>query len=161
QDGRRRRGGLDAEAVQLVDRSREPLEVRRVLAGERDGPDRLLGPGLARRRRPARTGAELPERPEHRVPAAPAQLEEEERVLVEGLAEYIVRGRDMLAGVGPVRARARGLEVLRLGRKEAPAGGRNTRWYAPSAPLTPGPVRGPSFPRTARVTVPGFYPRGP
>jgi len=110
--------------VQLVDRSRGPLEVRRVLAGERDGPDRLLGPGLARRRRrPARTGTELPQCPEHRGPAAPAQLEEEERVLVEGLAEHIVRGRDMLAGVGPVRARARGLEVLHLGRKEAPAGG--------------------------------------
>src|SRR2546427_613723 len=28
------------------------------------------------------------------------------------------------------------------------------------SPRTPGPVRGPSIPRTARVTVPGFYTRG-
>src|SRR2546425_11440216 len=45
-------------------------------------------------------------------------------------------------------------------KRGAARSGRNTRWHAPSAPRTPGPVRGPSIPRTARVTVTGFYPRG-
>src|SRR5216117_1016199 len=39
------------------------------------------------------------------------------------LFEHVVGGGDMLAGVGPVRARAVGLEVLLLRREEAPSGG--------------------------------------
>src|SRR5439155_250016 len=94
--GRRRR--LDAEA-QARKRPAEPLEVLGVPARERNRRERLM-----RGRCAVRARAELPQRAEHLVLTAPAQLEEEERVLVLVLTEHGVGCGELLGWVGQVRA---------------------------------------------------------
>ena len=68
--------------------------------------------------------------------------------------------RQAFSGVPPAESGDATAPAPPTRKRGAARSGRNTRWHAPAAPLTPGPVRGPSIPRTARVTVPGFYTRG-
>jgi hypothetical protein len=89
----------------------------------------LRGQGLGRRGHlPVRgesLGARHPgvaEPPDQLVPGQPAQGEDQERVAVELLAEQVVDGRDVLARVGRVGARAPGGQVPPPGGEQRQAG---------------------------------------
>src|SRR5579884_2533347 len=67
-------------------------------------------------------GAVPPDRVQDLLPGAAPELEEEERIPVERLAQDVVGGRHVFTGVGPVGAGAGGVQVLAGRREEAPPG---------------------------------------